>query len=76
MKADNALSKLVRPSLLIWFSALLSFMAIVDGNFFDMTIKEVYVVQISALLMVAFSAYFVGKSYEHGVRINKGDDDV
>ena len=75
MKPDNVVSRFVRPSLLLWFSGLLSFMAIVDGNFFDIVIKEVYVLQISALLMVGFGAYFAGKSYEHATRINKGDLD-
>ena len=73
MKPDSKFSRYIRPGLLVWFSALLSFLSVVDGNFFNMTIKEVYVIQISALLMVAFTAYFLGKSAEHVSRINKND---
>ena len=76
MKQDNIISRLIRPSLMIWLTVLFSAFAIIDGNFFNMAVKDVYINVLESILMVMYGSYFIGKSYEHGVRINKGEEDV
>ena len=76
MKEDNALSRLVRPSILIWLTFLFSVAMITDGNFLSITIKEVYVTVLETILVVAYTAYFIPKSFERISRINKKDKNV
>ena len=71
MKPDNALSRLVRPSILAWLTFLFSASMIIDGNFFDITIKDAYITVLETLLVVAYTAYFIPKSFEHVARITK-----
>ena len=73
MKQDNTFSSLIRPSLMLWLTVLFSTLMIVDGNFFEITIKECYITVLESILMVVYGAYFIGKSYEHGARISKGE---
>jgi len=76
MKPDNRLSRFIRPSLIVWLTLFISVLAVLDGNFFNIVIKDIYIKELSAILMVGFTAYIAGKSYEHGARINKGEHDV
>jgi len=77
MKPDNQLSRLIRPTLIIWLTALFSALMVIDGNFYDITIKDVYIKVLESILIVVYGSYFIAKSAEHITRINnKGDSDV
>ncbi len=69
MKPDNAISRIVRPGVLIFLTALFTFIVLADGNLYTFTVKEVYSKGLEALLEVAYTAYFLGKSVEHSTRI-------
>lgn len=71
MKEDSLLSRLIRPSIMIWLTGLFSALMVIDGNFFDVNVKEAYIGVIESLLIVVYGAYFVAKSVEHVSRINK-----
>jgi len=58
---------------MIWLTLLFSALAVIDGNFFSMTIKEAYITVLESILIVVYGAYFLGKSYEHGTRITRGE---
>jgi len=74
MKPDNQLSRLIRPSVLIWLTVMFSVFAVVDGNFFNIIIKEVYVRVLESILIVVYGSYFIAKSAEHVTRITKGEE--
>ena len=71
MKPDNIISRIVRPSILIWLTVFFTVLAVTDGNFFDFTVRDVYVTTLETILVAAYGGYFLGKSYEHATRINK-----
>jgi len=58
---------------MIWLTLLFTTFSVIDGNFFDMTIKEAYISVLEAILIVMYGSYFVAKSAEHISRINKDD---
>ena len=70
MKPDNQLSRLIRPGLMLWLTALFSALMVIDGNYFEITIKSCYITVLESILIVVYGSYFLGKSYEHGTRIN------
>ena len=69
MRPDIPLSRIVRPSILIWLTALFSVLTILDGNFFGLNVKDGWISLLGDVTMVAYGSYFVAKSYEHGKRI-------
>ncbi len=75
MKPDNALSRVIRPMTLVWFSLVFTALMLTDGNFRDFTVKEVYIGVLESILVTMFAAYFLGKSGEHISRINKKKKD-
>ena len=66
---DHPISKWVRPGILLWLTAILSVLMVIDGNFFGIVIKEGWISLLESIIMVAYSAYFLGRSYEKGKRI-------
>ncbi len=76
MKPDNKLSRLIRPSILIWFSLVFTSIMILDGNYGEFTVRDAYITLLETVLVVIFTAYFLGKSGEHISRITKGEDDA
>ena len=66
---DHPISRWVRPGILIWLTAILSVLMVIDGNFFGIVVKDAWIGLLESITMVAFSAYFLGRSYEKGKRI-------
>ncbi len=75
VKPDSTLSRTIRPSILIWLTLLFSALMVIDGNFFGIVIKEVYVGVLESIMMVVYGAYFVAKSVEHVTRITQDNKD-
>ena len=73
MKPDNYISRIVRPSILIWLTVFFTVLAVIDGNFANFTVRDVYVGTLETILVAAYGGYFLGKSYEHATRIRRGD---
>ena len=74
MQSDILISRYVRPSILIWLTLLFSVIIIIDGNYFNINIKDSWTSVLESIMMVAYGSYFVGKSYEHGKRIGEKND--
>ncbi len=70
---DNTITKFIRPTVVIWLTLLFTVLTIIDGNFFNITIKEVYVTVLESIMMVAYGSYFIGRSYEKGKSIISED---
>ena len=64
MKSDSWLSKNIRPLTLIFLTFVFVIMSFFDGNIGEFTINEAYKPIYQTLLMVVYSAYFVGRSIE------------
>lgn len=76
MEKDNLISRLVRPAILIWFTLLFTVIMLLDGNFREFTIRDAYLSLLETIMVVVYTAYFLGKSGEHISRITKGDKDA
>lgn len=74
MKPDNALSRIIRPAVLVWFSLVFTVLMIIDGNIENFTVKGAYITLLETVLVVIYTAYFLGKSGEHISRITKGEE--
>ena len=64
MKSDSWLSKNIRPLTLIFLTFVFVIMSFFDGNIGEFAINEAYKPIYQTLLMVVYSAYFVGRSIE------------
>ena len=71
MKSDSWLSKNIRPLTLIFLTFVFVIMSFFDGNIGEFTINEAYKPIYQTLLMVVYSAYFVGRSIEKHQSIKK-----
>ncbi len=71
MKPDNRISRLVRPAILIWLTFVFTCILVIDGNFFNIVVKEAYISVLESILVVVYMAYFIPKSAEHITRIYK-----
>lgn len=70
MKSDSWLSKNIRPLTLIFLTFVFVVMSFFDGNIGEFTINEAYKPIYQTLLMVVYSAYFVGRSIEKAKSIS------
>lgn len=64
MKADNWLSKNIRPLILIFLTFILVLLSFLDGNIGGFTIDEAYKPIYQTLLITVYAAYFAGRSIE------------
>ena len=69
MKSDSWLSKNIRPLVLVFLTFVFSLLAFTDGNIGDFKIAKEYIPIIQTLLVTAYGAYFVGRSWEKGKQI-------
>jgi len=76
MKPDNQISRIVRPAILIWLTLLFTGLMILDGNFKEFTVRDVYITVLETIMVAAYAAYFLGKSVEHVTRIKEKDNNV
>ena len=64
MKADNWLSKNIRPLVLIFLTFILVLLSFLDGNIGNFTIDDAYKPIYQTLLITVYAAYFAGRSIE------------
>ena len=64
MKADNWLSKNIRPLVLIFLTFILVLLSFLDGNIGSFTIDDAYKPIYQTLLITVYAAYFAGRSIE------------
>tara|TARA_R110002074_G_scaffold11097_2_gene41268 strand:+ start:319 stop:705 length:387 start_codon:yes stop_codon:yes gene_type:complete len=64
MKADNWLSKNIRPLILVFLTFILVLFSFLDGNIGGFTIEESYKPIYQTLLITVYAAYFAGRSME------------
>jgi hypothetical protein len=73
MESDSFLSKNIRPMVLIYLTVIFTVCAFFDGNVGEFTIAEEYVPIFQTLLVTAYGAYFVGRTWEKAKAITKKD---
>ena len=77
MTSDNKLSKNIRPLLLLFLTAVVTILALTDGNIqignFVFTIKESWVTLFTSSYIAAITFYFGFRSYDKKQRI-KGNN--
>lgn len=61
---DDPLAKKVRPFSLIYLLLAVSVLAVMDGNAWGFTVKEVYIELFRSLLLLVFGAYFGSRGLE------------
>ena len=64
MKADNWLSKNIRPLICVFLTAIFVILSIFDGNLGGFQIQEAYKPIYQTLLITVYGAYFAGRSIE------------
>ena len=69
MNSDSWLAKNIRPLVLVFLTFVFSLLAFTDGNIGDFKIAKEYIPIIQTLLVTAYGAYFVGRSWEKGKQI-------
>ena len=69
MSSDSFLSKNIRPMVLIYLTFIFSLLAFTDGNIGEFKIAEAYIPIFQTLLVTAYGAYFVGRSWEKSRKI-------
>jgi uncharacterized protein YqhQ len=69
---DVKIAQVVRPSLLVYFSIIVVVAMFIDGNFFGINIKTVYIHLIETLLTTMVVTYFAGRSLEKVTKTYKG----
>jgi len=70
MQSDSFLSKNIRPMVLIYLTVIFTVCAFFDGNIGEFHIAEEYIPIFQTLLVTAYGAYFVGRSWEKGKSIS------
>tara|TARA_R100001244_G_scaffold114650_2_gene84968 strand:+ start:65 stop:448 length:384 start_codon:yes stop_codon:yes gene_type:complete len=61
MKADNVLSKNIRPIVLIFLTAVFVIISFCDGNIGEFKLNEAYIPVYQTLLITVYGAYFAGR---------------
>ena len=73
MASDSFLSKNIRPLVLIYLTVIFTICAFFDGNIGEFSIAEEYIPIFQTLLVTAYGAYFVGRTWEKAKAITKKD---
>jgi hypothetical protein len=58
-----------RPMVLVYLTFIFTLLAFTDGNIGEFKIAKEYIPIIQTLLVTAYGAYFVGRSWEKGKQI-------
>ena len=69
MNSDSWLAKNIRPMVLVYLTFIFTLLAFTDGNIGEFKIAKEYIPIIQTLLVTAYGAYFVGRSWEKGRQI-------
>ena len=69
MNSDSWLAKNIRPMVLVYLTFIFTLLAFTDGNIGEFKIAKEYIPIIQTLLVTAYGAYFVARSWEKGKQI-------
>ena len=69
MNSDSWLAKNIRPMVLVYLTFIFTLLAFTDGNIGEFKIAKEYIPIFQTLLVTAYGAYFVGRSWEKGKQI-------
>ena len=69
MNSDSWLAKNIQPMVLVYLTFIFTLLAFTDGNIGEFKIAKEYIPIIQTLLVTAYGAYFVGRSWEKGKQI-------
>jgi|TARA_R110001599_G_scaffold21384_1_gene80250 hypothetical protein len=72
MMSDNKLSKSVRPCVLIFLIVSTIVLIFIDSSFITFAVHDEWKDLLKVLLITVVAAYFGGRSYEKGKKINNG----
>ncbi|CAA6806796.1 MAG: Unknown protein [uncultured Sulfurovum sp.] len=61
---ENMLTRLVRPSIVIWSYVLITIIILFDGNISDFTVKESYIPILETIVTTVTIAYFGSRGFE------------
>jgi len=67
MQSDSFLSKNIRPLVLIYLTIIFTVLSFFDGNIGGFQVAEEYIPIFQSLLITVYGAYFVGRTWDHGV---------
>jgi hypothetical protein len=70
MNSDNKLSKSVRPMVLIFLIVATILLIFIDSGFITFVVDNEWKDLLKVLLVTVVAAYFGGRSYEKGKKIN------
>lgn len=70
MNSDNKLSKSVRPMVLIFLIVATILLIFIDSGFITFVVDNEWKDLLKVLLITVVAAYFGGRSYEKGKKIN------
>ena len=70
MNSDNKLSKSVRPMVLIFLIVATILLIFIDSGFITFVVDNEWKYLLKVLLITVVAAYFGGRSYEKGKKIN------
>ena len=68
--SEHMVTRLVRPSIVIWSFVLFTIVILFDGNIGEFTIKEAYIPTIQTILVTVVVAYFGGRTVDKWKRSN------
>lgn len=71
MSSDSWLSKNIRPLVLIYLTFIFTLIVFTDGNIGSFKISKEYIPIFQTLLVTAYGAYFVGRTWEKNMNKNK-----
>lgn len=69
---ENLLTRLVRPSMVVWSFTLFTFVVLADGNVGEFTIKKEYIPIISTIVVTTVLAYMGSRGSEKIAATLKG----
>ena len=71
MQSDSFLSKNIRPLVLVFLTVMFTMFAFTDGNIGGFEVQKEYIPIFQSLLITAYGAYFVGRTWEKSKRSGK-----
>ena len=71
---EHAITRLVRPAVVIWSFAILTVVMFMDGNISDFKINEAYIPMLQTIIVTVVVAYFGSRGLEKTTKVFKGSN--
>lgn len=76
MPNDTVFRRAIRPGLLIYFTAIFTFVMFADGNLGEFTVKTIYIGVLETILVTIYGAFYLGRSGEKITHIKQSGKGV